>query len=74
MQARGDNLFSVLKAFSNSSELQNANGRVSLEATGNKNKDERAIFFDYLTWFTVSYKNIACLLIVYYFMINIRIN
>ncbi|KAH9772632.1 peptidase M28 domain-containing protein [Citrus sinensis] len=55
VQARGDNLFNVLKAFSNSSKLQNAHDRASFEATGIKNTDERAIFFDYLTWFMIYY-------------------
>lgn len=68
MQARGDNLVSVLKAFCNSSKLQNAHDRASLKATGIKNKDERAIFFDYLTWFMVSHMNIACSLLKVYLL------
>ncbi|GMY26477.1 endoplasmic reticulum metallopeptidase 1 isoform X1 [Fagus crenata] len=50
IQARGDNLFSLIKAFTNSSMLQNARDRESSAATGNKYMDQ-AVFFDYLTWF-----------------------
>lgn len=57
IQVRGENLFSVLKAFSNSSKLENVHERESLEATANENKDERAIFFDYLTFFIVRCSN-----------------
>ncbi|XP_027097684.2 endoplasmic reticulum metallopeptidase 1 [Coffea eugenioides] len=53
MQARGDNLFSVVKAFTNSSMLQNARERESLRHAANH--DERAVFFDYLSWFLVIY-------------------
>ena len=53
MQARGDNLFSVVKAFTNSSMLQNARERESLRRVANR--DERAVFFDYLSWFLVRY-------------------
>lgn len=75
MQARGDNLFNVLKAFSNSSKLQNAHDRASFEATGIKNTDERAIFFDYLTWFMVSHMKIACSLLKFiYCMVTITIH
>ncbi|KAG5236462.1 endoplasmic reticulum metallopeptidase [Salix suchowensis] len=56
MQARGDNLLSILKAFTNSSKLLNAREREYLEATTNDYKDERAIFFDYLSWFIVCCK------------------
>lgn len=53
MQARGDNLFSLLKAFTSSSKLRNAQERKALKETSNDYKDERAIFFDYLSWFMV---------------------
>ena len=56
MQARGDNLLSILKAFTNSSKLLSAREREYLEATTNDYKDERAIFFDYLSWFIVRCK------------------
>lgn len=61
MQARGDNLFSVVKAFTNSSMLQNAHDRESLRHAANR--DDRAVFFDYLSWFLVFYpRQIAVLL------------
>ncbi|KAG6759134.1 hypothetical protein POTOM_035602 [Populus tomentosa] len=50
MQARGDNLLSLLKAFTNSSKLQSAREREYLEASINDYKDERAVFFDFLSW------------------------
>ncbi|CAN1152416.1 Endoplasmic reticulum metallopeptidase 1 [Linum perenne] len=55
MQARGDNLVSIIKGFTNSSKLRTAHERESLEAVVNDYSDERAIFFDYLTWFLVFY-------------------
>ncbi|GAV66496.1 Peptidase_M28 domain-containing protein [Cephalotus follicularis] len=55
MQARGENLFSLLNAFTNSSKLRNADERASLKFNTNDYDDERAIFFDYLTWFMVFY-------------------
>ncbi|GLT48038.1 hypothetical protein SLA2020_216800 [Shorea laevis] len=55
MQARGENLFSVLKAFTNSSKLKSARERESVGASANDYNDERAVFFDYLTWFMVFY-------------------
>ncbi|CAI0381132.1 unnamed protein product [Linum tenue] len=54
MQARGENFLSVLKGFTNSSKLRSAQERNSLEAA-NDYDDERAVFFDYLTWFLVLY-------------------
>lgn len=56
IQARGDNLFSILKAFANSSMLKTAHERESHEATTNSEKNERAVFFDYLSLFMVCYK------------------
>ena len=56
MQARGDNLLSLLKAFTNSSKLQSAREREYLEASINDYKDERAVFFDFLSWFIVCCK------------------
>lgn len=61
MQARGDNLFSLLKAFSNASQLQITYGRKSFGDTYSEKEDERAVFFDYLTWFIVSYNNCGLL-------------
>ncbi|XP_062157148.1 uncharacterized protein LOC133864743 isoform X2 [Alnus glutinosa] len=55
IQARGENLFSMIKAFTNSSKLQNAHDRESFAATSNGYMDERAVFFDYLTWFMIFY-------------------
>lgn len=53
IQARGDNLFSIIKAFVNSPKLLNTHQTNSSEVTTNIYKDERAVFFDYLSWFMV---------------------
>ncbi|CAK9176038.1 unnamed protein product [Ilex paraguariensis] len=55
IQARGDNLFGVVKALSNSSKLRNAHDRESLRDTAVGSEDERAVFFDYLSWFLIFY-------------------
>uniref|UniRef100_A0A0D6QZ11 Peptidase M28 domain-containing protein n=1 Tax=Araucaria cunninghamii TaxID=56994 RepID=A0A0D6QZ11_ARACU len=55
MQARGENLFSVLKALSSSSQLQNAKQRADHNFTANRTVGDRPIFFDYLSWFMVYY-------------------
>ncbi|XP_010250754.1 PREDICTED: endoplasmic reticulum metallopeptidase 1 isoform X2 [Nelumbo nucifera] len=55
IQARGENLFSVIKAFANSSKLQNAHERIALAVADNKTKDDHAIFFDYLSWVMIFY-------------------
>ncbi|KAF5443541.1 hypothetical protein F2P56_036089 [Juglans regia] len=52
IQARGENLFSLMKAFTNSSKLRNPHDRELLVAT---DADERSVFFDYLTWFMIFY-------------------
>ncbi|KAL5198256.1 hypothetical protein ABZP36_001768 [Zizania latifolia] len=54
IQARGENLFNLVKAFTNSSMLLKGN-KQSSEAAMAKMDDLRAIFFDYLTWFMVFY-------------------
>lgn len=51
MQARGDNLFNVIKAFTNSSRLENAHDR----GLTKERDDEKPMFFDYLSWFLVYY-------------------
>lgn len=48
IQARGDNLFSLIKAFTYSTELQ-------ISTSFNGSKDERAVFFDYLSLFVIYY-------------------
>lgn len=53
IQARGDNLLRIIKAFTNSSNLQNAHQR-KLRSAVNRSDNERAIFFDYLSCFLVS--------------------
>ncbi|XP_011041497.1 PREDICTED: endoplasmic reticulum metallopeptidase 1-like isoform X1 [Populus euphratica] len=63
MQARGDNLFSILKAFTNSSKLQSAREREYLEASINDYKDERAVFFDFLSWFIIFYSRRVALVL-----------
>ncbi|KAM5568193.1 hypothetical protein ABKV19_015984 [Rosa sericea] len=55
IQARGENLFSILKAFTNSSTLQNTLERHSNVSTAKQHEDGRAVFFDYLTWFMIYY-------------------
>ncbi|KAM7464735.1 hypothetical protein LguiA_032856 [Lonicera macranthoides] len=55
IQARGENLNSVIKAFANSSKLQNVHKRESLSATTDGYNNERPVFFDYLSWFLVFY-------------------
>ncbi|KAK4283475.1 hypothetical protein QN277_000422 [Acacia crassicarpa] len=55
IQARGDNLFSIIKAFVNSSKLSNIHQTNSSEVTASTDEDERAVFFDYLSWFMISY-------------------
>ncbi|XP_051144524.1 uncharacterized protein LOC127260697 isoform X2 [Andrographis paniculata] len=54
VQARGDNLFSLMKAFANSSELLNSQERESRSAAV-VSKGERPVFFDYLSLFLVFY-------------------
>lgn len=55
MQARGDNLVSLMKAFANSSELLNAQERESFRSTAITSEGERPVFFDYLSLFLVSH-------------------
>ncbi|CAI9093219.1 OLC1v1028664C2 [Oldenlandia corymbosa var. corymbosa] len=55
LQARGDNLFSLIKAFTNSSMLKNAYERESLREIGTQYHDEKAVFFDFFSWFLVFY-------------------
>ncbi|KAK7246987.1 hypothetical protein RIF29_41861 [Crotalaria pallida] len=55
IQARGENLFSLIKTFTNASKLKNAYLTNSSEVTANTFKDERAVFFDYLSWFMIFY-------------------
>ncbi|PPD80044.1 hypothetical protein GOBAR_DD23022 [Gossypium barbadense] len=53
MQARGDNLYSAVKAFAESAKLRNARQRESL-GVSNGNDDGQAVFFDYLAWFMLN--------------------
>ncbi|KAH9315251.1 hypothetical protein KI387_023878, partial [Taxus chinensis] len=55
IQARGENLFSVLKALASSSQLQNAQQRADLTFAENRTLGDRPVFFDYLSWFMVFY-------------------
>ncbi|XP_068326281.1 uncharacterized protein [Pyrus communis] len=52
MQARGENLVSVIKAFTNSSKLQVKHER---ESNAYHYDGERAVFFDYLSLFMIYY-------------------
>ncbi|XP_074295688.1 uncharacterized protein LOC141623484 [Silene latifolia] len=56
IQARGDNLFSVVKAFASSPLLMNSSDRQFLKSAGQDPHEERTIFFDYMTWFMVIYR------------------
>ncbi|KAJ0256174.1 Zn-dependent exopeptidases superfamily protein [Hirschfeldia incana] len=63
MQARGENLISVLKAFTSSSKLKVASERKSLHVNADSDMVERAVFFDYLTRFMVYHpKRVAMVL------------
>ncbi|KAJ4959938.1 hypothetical protein NE237_019848 [Protea cynaroides] len=62
IQARGENLFSLIKAFSSSSKLQNTYERVALMEP-NGIVDQRAVFFDYMTWFLIFYSRRASLVL-----------
>lgn len=53
MQARGENLISLLKAFTSSSKLKAASEKNSLDVDIDSDMVERAVFFDYLTFFMV---------------------
>ncbi|GMH01502.1 hypothetical protein Nepgr_003341 [Nepenthes gracilis] len=55
IQARGDNLFSLVKAFASSSMLHNARKQQSFAPIAKESDNDRAIFFDYLSWFMVFY-------------------
>ncbi|KAL1216448.1 hypothetical protein V5N11_026378 [Cardamine amara subsp. amara] len=55
MQARGENLLGLLKAFSSSSKLKVASERRSLDVDANNDMVERSVFFDYLTFIMVYY-------------------
>jgi hypothetical protein len=52
IQARGENLFNLVKAFTNSMSLKE--NETSNKAAKDGIEDSRAVFFDYLTWFMVS--------------------
>jgi hypothetical protein len=53
IQARGENLISLLKALSSSLQLRNAQQRADLRVAANSTQEDRPIFFDYLSWFMV---------------------
>lgn len=63
IQARGENLLSITRAFANSSKLLNAHERESLKVAANEPKDERAVFFDYLSWFMIFYSRRAAVVL-----------
>ncbi|XP_042501185.1 endoplasmic reticulum metallopeptidase 1 isoform X2 [Macadamia integrifolia] len=62
IQARGENLFSLINAFSSSSKLQKTYERVP-QMEPNQIEDQRAVFFDYLTWFLIFYSRRASLVL-----------
>ncbi|WOL03722.1 endoplasmic reticulum metallopeptidase 1 [Canna indica] len=53
IQARGENLFRLTQAFANSSMLLNADERSLKVEQGTM--EDRAVFFDYLSWFMIYY-------------------
>ncbi|RZB96209.1 Endoplasmic reticulum metallopeptidase 1 isoform B [Glycine soja] len=55
IQARGENLFSIIKTFTNSANIQNTYKKKSSEVTASTFNDERAVFFDYFSWFMIFY-------------------
>lgn len=55
IQARGENLISLLKELSSSSQLRNAQQRANHMVAANGTQEDRPIFFDYLSWFMVIY-------------------
>ncbi|KAL3644438.1 hypothetical protein CASFOL_009618 [Castilleja foliolosa] len=55
MQARGDNLFSLMKAFANSTKLLTAQQRESFGAAASGSKGGSPVFFDYFAQFLVFY-------------------
>ncbi|GER56068.1 Zn-dependent exopeptidases superfamily protein [Striga asiatica] len=55
MQARGDNLFSLMKAFANSTKLLTAREREIFGAASNGSRGERPVFFDYFAKLLVFY-------------------
>ncbi|CAH2065845.1 unnamed protein product [Thlaspi arvense] len=63
MQARGENLFGVLKDFTSSSKLKVASERKSLDLDANSDMIERSVFFDYLTLFMVYYPRRVALIL-----------
>uniref|UniRef100_A0A8I7B2S2 Peptidase M28 domain-containing protein n=1 Tax=Hordeum vulgare subsp. vulgare TaxID=112509 RepID=A0A8I7B2S2_HORVV len=62
IQARGANLFNLVKAFTNSPMLLKESER-SNKAVNEGIDDLRAIFFDYLTWFMIFYPRDVSLII-----------
>ncbi|KAK3040851.1 hypothetical protein RJ639_029195 [Escallonia herrerae] len=63
IQARGENLFSIIKAFTNSSKLRNGHERESLRAAASGSDNGRPIFFDYLSWFLIYYSRRQAMLL-----------
>lgn len=55
IQARGENVIRVVKAFTLSTKMRNAFERESLLVNDGL-ENERPIFFDYMSWFLVKYK------------------
>ncbi|VFQ87629.1 unnamed protein product [Cuscuta campestris] len=63
MQLRGENLFSLIKAFSNSTELRNAHERKVHAASQQGLADDHAVYFDFFSWVLIIYsRKVAVLL------------
>lgn len=55
IQARGENLFSLIRAFTNSSKLQSVHERSLVTLESYANEEDRAVFFDYLSLILILY-------------------
>ncbi|KAI4385299.1 hypothetical protein MLD38_003343 [Melastoma candidum] len=55
IQARGENLFSLVRAFTNSPILKDSQQRKSLEAINDSSSTDRAVFFDYFSQIMIYY-------------------
>ncbi|CAM0905642.1 unnamed protein product [Alopecurus aequalis] len=55
IQARGENLFNLVKAFTNSSMLLKESERYNKAVNDDGIDNLRAMFFDYMTWFMIFY-------------------
>ncbi|CAA6664062.1 unnamed protein product [Spirodela intermedia] len=62
IQARGENLYALVKAFTASPLLRNAEQRSQVDAAKDPGND-RAVYFDYLSWFMIIYSRRVALVL-----------